>query len=444
MVLQNPNNGEPDLNDGEPVDTNETYRFSEDIDSTCSTPYVSAPSSPGRGPTGYFYSAPASPMHFVLSSKAVAACDSGFVVSSSESGSFEFEFSSRFSSDGKGPSGSMSSADELFLNGQIRPMKLSSHLQRPQILAPLMDLEGEEEDEESKDGEEFEKRERSVVRGRDLRLRNRSMHRKARSMSPLRNAAFEWHEEPVRGEQEEVNERALDSEELECEKTDTPSTETTPSGSASSSRSSSSGRNSKKWVFLKDLLYRSKSEGRGNSKEKFWSSISFSPSKEKKLSSTSLPFSSSTDEKPQTAPSAAAEAQKEKEKGKQRQKGSKQASTKKSGSGKPTNGVAAKRRVPPSPHELHYTANRAQAEEMKKRTFLPYRQGLLGCLGFSSKGYGALNGLTRTLNPVSSRRLENLGTKAGALTFCFISPCRRESVMARHHQSGHGAERLYG
>ena len=48
-----------------------------------------------------------------------------------------------------------------------------------------MDLEGEEEDEESKDGEEFEKREKSVVRGRDLRLRNRSMHRKARSMSPL-------------------------------------------------------------------------------------------------------------------------------------------------------------------------------------------------------------------------------------------------------------------
>ena len=174
-------------------------------------------------------------------------------------------------------------------------MKLSTHLQRPQILAPLMDLEGEEEDEESKDGEEFEKREKSVVRGRDMRLRNRSMHRKAKSMSPLRNAAFEWHEEPVRGK-EEVNELPLDSDNLESEKADTPSMETTPSGSASSSRSSSSGRNSKKWIFLKDLLYRSKSEGRGNSKEKFWSSISFSPSKEKKLSSTSLPFSSSTEE----------------------------------------------------------------------------------------------------------------------------------------------------
>lgn len=399
MVLQNPSNGDPDLTDGEHFDASDTHRFSEDIDSACSTPYVSAPSSPGRGPTGYYFSAPASPMHFVLSSKA-AACDSAFIVSSSESGSFEFEFSSRFSSDGTGPPGSMSSADELFLNGQIRPMKLSSHLQRPQVLAPLMDLEGEEEDEESKDGDEFEKREKSVVRGRDLRLRNRSMHRKARSMSPLRNAALEWHEEPVRGELEEVNERAVDSENLEREKADTPSTETTPSGSASSSRSSSSGRNSKKWVFLKDLLYRSKSEGRGNSKEKFWSSISFSPSKEKKISSTSPPFSSSTDEKPQTTSSAGTDAQKEKEKGKQKQRGSKQASTQKS---KPANGVAAKRRVPPSPHELHYTANRAQAEEMKKRTFLPYRQGLLGCLGFSSKGYGALNGLTRTLNPVSSR-----------------------------------------
>lgn len=63
---------------------------------------------------------------------------------------------------------------------------------------------------------------------------------------------------------------------------------------------------------------------------------------------------------------------------------------------KPTNGVG-KRRVPPSPHELHYKANRAQAEELRKKTFLPYRQGLLGCLGFSSKGYGAMNGFARAL-----------------------------------------------
>ncbi|KAL3538894.1 hypothetical protein ACH5RR_002260 [Cinchona calisaya] len=36
-----------------------------------------------------------------------------------------------------------------------------------------------------------------------------------------------------------------------------------------------------------------------------------------------------------------------------------------------------------SAHELHYTANRAVSEELKKKTFLPYKQGLLGCLGFN-------------------------------------------------------------
>ncbi|KAF5953209.1 hypothetical protein HYC85_011153 [Camellia sinensis] len=61
---------------------------------------------------------------------------------------------------------------------------------------------------------------------------------------------------------------------------------------------------------------------------------------------------------------------------------SKQVLPKKPIAGKPANGVE-KRRVPPSAHELHYTANRAQAKEMKKKTFLPYRQGLLGCLGIS-------------------------------------------------------------
>ncbi|KAK9281841.1 hypothetical protein L1049_004747 [Liquidambar formosana] len=401
MLFQNPNNGETQpsqldhrsLDDGETFHPTETHRFSDEIDSACSTPYVSAPSSPGRGPTaGYFFSAPASPMHFVLSSApSPSHHDSGLVPSSSDnsaSGSFEFEFSSRFSTNVSAGPGSMSSADELFLNGQIRPMKLSSHLQRPQVLAPLLDLEVEDE-EESKDSVE------SVMRGRDLRLRSRSLHRKTRSMSPLRNAQFDWQEEDVNVERE-VSERVLEELQDDVQKQgETASTETTPSGSASSSRSSSSGRNSKKWIFLKDLLYRSKSEGRANAnaKEKFWSSISFSPAKEKKLTSTSLSFSSPKEEKTNPSSSSTVETQK--------QKRTKQ-STKKVAHGKPKNGVA-KRRTSASAHELHYTANRAQAEEMKKKTFLPYRQGLLGCLGFSSKGYGALNGFTKTLNPVSSR-----------------------------------------
>ncbi|CAN8257901.1 unnamed protein product [Cochlearia groenlandica] len=36
-----------------------------------------------------------------------------------------------------------------------------------------------------------------------------------------------------------------------------------------------------------------------------------------------------------------------------------------------------------SAHEMHYTENRAVSEELKKKTFLPYKQGLLGCLGFN-------------------------------------------------------------
>ncbi|CAL5380792.1 unnamed protein product [Camellia sinensis] len=117
-----------------------------------------------------------------------------------------------------------------------------------------------------------------------------------------------------------------------------PGSVTTPPASTSSSRSSSSGRNSKKWIFFKDLLYKSKSEGRGNEK-KFWSSITFTCS------------SSSRNEKERIA----------------RKRKSKIEANK----------------VPSSAHELHYTANRAQAEEMKKKTFLPYRQGLLRCLGIS-------------------------------------------------------------
>ncbi|ESQ43815.1 hypothetical protein EUTSA_v10006025mg [Eutrema salsugineum] len=392
VVVKSFGHGEP-----ETVDFSETPRFSDDLGSACSTPFVSAPSSPGRGPPpGYFFSAPSSPMHFFLCS---AAPSENPKLDSSSSGDFEFDFSSRLSSS-SGPLGgvSMTSAEELFSNGQIKPMKLSSHLQRPQILAPLLDLE-EDEDDAKPDGGVNR-------RGRDLKLRSRSIHRKARSLSPLRNAAYQWTEEEEEEEEEEgvAGEREVkecirklqeDYENEAKSNENVPSAETTPSCSASSSRSSSYGRNSKKWIFLKDLLHRSKSEGRGNGKEKFWSNISFSPSnfKDKKLKSQPLTISKEEKPIPETE-NVSVELKKQKQK---------QPPAKKSPiAGKPTNGIAKRRGLQPSAHELHYTTNRAQAEEMKKRTYLPYRHGLFGCLGFSSKGYSALNGLARSLNPVSS------------------------------------------
>ncbi|XP_021904412.1 uncharacterized protein LOC110819498 isoform X2 [Carica papaya] len=401
--------------DDDLIDSTETPRFSEDLDSTCSTPYVSAPSSPGRGaPTGYFYSAPASPMHFMLSSAPSTTCKpsepAAFLPDTSSS---EFEFSSRFSTNGSIAVGSMSSADELFLNGQIRPMKLSTHLQRPQILVPLLDLEVEEDEDNDKNDDEFKQSDESVKRGRDLKLRSRSLHRKARSLSPLRSAEFQWHEEECNRERD-VSEHSLELRDDE----ETKQSESTPSDSSSSSRSSSSGRNSKKWIFLKDLLYRSKSEGRGNGKEKFWSSISFSPSKERKLHPPPLTISREEKLSLSSDSNSSNTTDVKKQKPKQKLKEAKQVSGKKPAVGKLANGVA-KRRVPPSAHELHYTANRAQAEEMKKRTFLPYRHGLFGCLGFSSKGYGALNGLARTLNPVSSRMVMVASTGVSSLVSLF-------------------------
>ncbi|KAK6233258.1 hypothetical protein SCA6_003331 [Theobroma cacao] len=378
---------------GQIQDPHEPQVFPEDYDSTCSTPYVSAPSSPGRAPGpgpgsingGFFYSAPASPMHFAMTS--VSSMVSSTQPSSPDNSvplGFEFEFSARFGSSGSGQTGSMSSADELFLNGQIRPMKLSTHLERPQVLAPLLDLEHEdEENEDNVDGK---------VRGRDLRLRDKSLRRRTRSMSPLRNASFALN----------IDDQSMCLDKDLGKKADSKNdeemyNETSASMSASSSRSSSAGRSSKRWVFLKDFL-RSKSEGRSNNK--FWSTISFSPAKEKKPGSTSSSVVQESKEKLSNVSIGGSENQR-------------------SHKNKPVNGIG-KRRVPPSPHELHYTANRAQAEEMRKKTFLPYRQGLLGCLGFSSKGYGAMNGLARALNPVSS----SAGVTQPTIYFPFSStPC---------------------
>ncbi|EXC13335.1 hypothetical protein L484_012763 [Morus notabilis] len=274
----------------------------------------------------------------------------------------------------------MSSADELFLNGKIRPMKLSTHLEKPQSLAPLLDL--------NDDVEEVVELCFEAVRGRDLRLRDKSLRRRTRSMSPLRcpSSPFE-NDAKIVCDNVEQKKNDDHEEEEEEEEEEGISINNTPLVSASSSRSSSAGRNSKRWLFLKEFL-RSKSEGRSNNKY-FWSTMSFSSqAKEKKPMNTTKNDNNNNTNNPSTSSNVnevSLDAQKAKRSG--------QSSAKKA-----VNGVGKKKT-----YEMHYTANRAQAEEMRKKTYLPYRQGLLGCLGFSSKGYGAVNGLARALNPVSSR-----------------------------------------
>ncbi|KAI5067515.1 hypothetical protein GOP47_0018043 [Adiantum capillus-veneris] len=53
------------------------------------------------------------------------------------------------------------------------------------------------------------------------------------------------------------------------------------------------------------------------------------------------------------------------------------------------------------PYALHYNMQRAHTEELRKKTFLPYKHGLLGCLGFPSKSYRAIATLSKPLQSVS-------------------------------------------
>ncbi|MQL84839.1 hypothetical protein Taro_017351, partial [Colocasia esculenta] len=400
---QHPNNGgrrasESALNGGSPIPLQPA---SHGVDSTCSTRYANAPSSPGRG--GDFFSAPASPMHFVRSSfPYTSAKPPDAATDVSASGPSEFEFSAR---------GSMTSADKLFLNGKIRPMRLSAHLQRPQIMAPFLDLEAEED-------EEGKVEEKVAIRGRDPRLQSKPLRRRARSMSPLRKPHFQWRD-VEEGETERTKWAAAagkgEDGEPEGDRNPRRIEDAEPSGSGWSFRSSSisSSRSSRKWISLnlKDILYRSKSEGRGDAMDNFWHADAFSPSKDKSSSfffwhrSKNSPKPPPDAVKPPAPPSmSSSEPQKQRRRSMPPSMGTWGAAdgTKvvSSASSRPE-GRLAKRRVPavtPWPHERHYTANRAQAEEMRKKTFLPYRQGILGCLWFSSWSCGAMNGTARALN----------------------------------------------
>lgn len=278
----------------------------------CSTPFVSAPSSPARDPSfsavGCFYSAPASPG---------TADEYGF--------EFDFDFSSCCPSPA---AAAMSSADELFQNGQIRPMRLASFLLRPQVLPPLNGgvPAGNPPPQPPSQPAPVGADERG-------RLRSRSVHRRYRSLSPFRtrwlspssSPAPPWKSmEPTAGEAAPSASRSSSS------------------SSTASSASSSSSRSYRRWCFLKDILHRSKFDG----------------AEHPPLPSNPSPPPLA----PKTNPSPAA-----------------------------SRGRGRARR---SAHTRLYEARRAEAEEMRRRTFLPYRQGIfLGCLGLGSRDYGAMHGL---------------------------------------------------
>ncbi|KAF8776570.1 hypothetical protein HU200_003288 [Digitaria exilis] len=307
-------------------------------ESACSTPFVSAPSSPVRelslsAAAGCFYSAPASPAR----GGSVPGDEGAYVHGRDLGFGFDFDFSSRCPSPA---AAAMSSADELFHNGQIRPMRLASFLLRPQALPPLLNGDVPACHPAPPPPEAEAKAAPADERGR---FRSRSVHRRSRSFSPFRTYWLSPSSYPA---------PAASSGEAAAREVAPSASRSSSSSSTASSASSSSSRSYRRWGFLKDLLHRSKSD------------------------SGKHPPLSSNPSTPRPAP-------------------------KRNPSPAPSRGRG---RARSSAHARLYEARRAEAEEMRRRTFLPYRQGLLlGCLGLGSPSYGAMHGLAAAAAAGKSR-----------------------------------------
>lgn len=352
------------------------------FDSSCSSPYVTAPSSPQRF-ANFYFSAPTSPTRasfFHHSSYNTAAADGGesspsavpfdweekpgtpkFTGSRSKNlnydpgeEDFEFDFSGQLER-------TSLTAEELFDGGKIRPLKPppgydhGSGLSSPRSpRSPKFRFSPKKEFdpftvalEKTRAGDELGEKDKQRGRRKSSVSPSSSnyIHKGSRSLSPLRISDIMFDEKP------------------QSENSIAPAMSpapTTPKSYASSflSAISFSSKGSKKWKFRDLLLFRSASEGRASDPDPL------------------RKYSLLRKKEPEDV------------------KNSSFRSTESVGS------VSSRRRGLVSAHELHYTANRAVSEELKRKTALPYKRGLLGCLGFNlnpgsgvheiSRGIGSL------------------------------------------------------
>ncbi|KAF5747066.1 hypothetical protein HS088_TW06G01244 [Tripterygium wilfordii] len=164
-------------------------------------------------------------------------------------------------------------------------------------------------------------------RGRDrvAGLPRNSSRRGARSLSPYRVSQFRWEEEKQQPQPQQQKQAVAKQSQVNSEST----------------VNSSSKSSSRRWKIKDFLLFRSASEGRASDRDPLRKYSGLSRKQEDV-------------------------------------KGSSFRSTDGSGLG-----TGSKRRGRVSAHELHYTKNKAAAEDLKRRTYLPYKTGILGVLGFS-------------------------------------------------------------
>ncbi|CAN4096987.1 unnamed protein product [Withania somnifera] len=275
------------------------------FDSTCTSPYISAPSSPQHFGTMFFSSAPTSPTRI---SGLQGETNITHVVDDNTD-DFAFEFSGH-----EMEKISATAADELFDGGKIKlkPIALAESPKSPKGRFKQKKKEIELIEAANELGTEDDRgRERS--QNSKLISLGSSRHKATRSLSPLRVADLL--------SIDENDENVVNSEKTETE----------------SSVSSLISLWNRTWKLKDLLLFRSASESRA---------------------------SSSTEELNKYALVK-----------KVRQEDVKKVET---------SSRRRRRTGPISAHELHYKMKREVLKDMKKKTFLPYKQGLLswhGCYG---------------------------------------------------------------
>ncbi|CAK7329830.1 unnamed protein product [Dovyalis caffra] len=342
------------------------------FDSTCSSPYMTAPSSPQRF-GNFFFSAPTSPTR--ISSFYRELNDITLSTNSSSTIPFDWEekpgtpksknqredknqnggdqdgYNEDFEFDFSGQLERASlSAEELFDGGKIKPLKpppgYDSSVSSPRSpRSPRLRTTTKKEIDPFQAAlEETRRREVKLKtnqqvqapyqrgRGRsygDSSFSAGSIRKGSRSLSPLR-----------------VSDIMFDQVENSQNSNSTASTASTPKSSYTSSILSAisfTSKRYKKWKLKDLLLFRSASEGsRTASCNDSFTKYSVLSKKEATEDVKNSSFRS-TD----------------------------------------SVGSSRRRSGPISAHEVHYTVNRAVSEEMRRKTFLPYKQGLLGCLGFN-------------------------------------------------------------
>ncbi|XP_038707766.1 uncharacterized protein LOC120002964 [Tripterygium wilfordii] len=296
------------------------------FESTCSSPYMTAPSSPQRFGNNFF-SVPTSPSNFyhhlaeqsvILKSKLEEEEDKLLIDDDQD---FEFNFS--------GPLyvPPISAADELFDGGKIRAL-------RPHSFAA----------NSTRKTEDVLSEENSQTRGRQ-----RSSASSSSSSSSSSNSIYVRRESrslpPLRFPDVLIEQEAI----AESTKASTSKTSNSRSYASAILSAISFSRGYKKWK-LKDLLFRSASEGREPLTK--YSVLNLNRREVETANVKSASFRSTEG----------------------------------------SVGSVSRRRGPVSAHELHYTTNRAVSEELKRKTHLPYKHGLLGCLGFNPAG---VHGISR-------------------------------------------------